>query len=105
MTSWPSGSEPFNFSDCGEVRGRTGGLRTGRESGAHGLVERSTRNGEVLDKFAVVYALWNNPKKALESLEQAFKLEYHPVWVRQDPDLRNISNQPRFQALINQMGR
>ena len=75
------------------------------ENRARTALSQDARNGEVLYKFAVVYALWNNADKALEKLEQAFKLEYHPVWVRQDPDLRNISNQPRFQALIGQAGR
>jgi tetratricopeptide (TPR) repeat protein len=64
-------------------------------------------NGEVVYKFAVVYALWNKADKsqdtadkALDKLEQAFKLGYHPVWVRDDPDLRSLSTQPRFKRLI-----
>ena len=58
------------------------------ENRARTALSQDARNGEVVYKFAVVYALWNRADKALEKLDEAFKLGYHPVWVRQDPDLQ-----------------
>ena len=61
--------------------------------------EANDTDAEVVYKVAVVYALTDQPAKALDKLELAVKLG-KPLWeVQADPDLKSLRNDPRFKNL------
>jgi serine/threonine protein kinase/tetratricopeptide (TPR) repeat protein len=58
------------------------------------------QSSTVLYKLAVVYALWKNKGSALDTLDKAVKAGYAPVLFRDDPDLKLLRDDPRFQKLV-----
>jgi Flp pilus assembly protein TadD len=61
--------------------------------------EANDKDAEVAYKVAAVYALTDQPAKALDKLELAVKLG-KPLWeVRADPDLKSLRNDARFKSL------
>lgn len=63
------------------------------------------KNAQVLYKLAVVFVLTHQFDKALARLEQAVAQGYPVVFVRDDPDMRELSEQPRFKQLLQSPGR
>lgn len=58
------------------------------------------KNTKVLQKLAVIYALWNKPDDALKHLQAAVSLGLSPVLFRDDPDLSSLHPDSRFQKLV-----
>jgi len=77
----------------------------GAEGRALAALAANETDADVLFKLAVVYALTRQTDKALDRLEQAVHLGYPPALVRDDPDVRPLSNHPRFKRLVAQPSR
>jgi hypothetical protein len=56
-------------------------------------------------KAAVVFALKPDVDTAMKYLKLAVDNGYSLYFVRDDPDLRSLSNHPQFKSLIAQIGR
>ena len=63
-------------------------------------VAKSEGNANTRYKLAVVYALWNKTDAAIDALTQAVDLGFAPVLFRDDPDLRSLRSDLRFQKLV-----
>ena len=74
----------------------------GAEGRALAALAADDKNADVLFKLAVIYALSRQTDRALDRLEQAVNFGYPPVFIRDDPDLHVLSNQPRFKRLVAQ---
>jgi eukaryotic-like serine/threonine-protein kinase len=75
------------------------GHRAEAERWATQAWEANDKDGEVVYKVAAVYALTDQPEKALDKLDLAVKLG-KPLWeVRADPDFKKLRNEARFKNL------
>lgn len=56
------------------------------------------------DNLACLYSLAGEVSSALDALEKSYEAGLaDPDWMRQDSDLDNIRNHPRYRALVEQM--
>jgi tetratricopeptide (TPR) repeat protein len=77
--------------------------RLGRHSDAEAQVAkiRASASDAGAYQYAEIYAQWGKPDQALEWLDTAVRLR-SPwlVWVKKDPLLDPLRNQPRYQAIV-----
>ncbi|MFQ5701455.1 MAG: protein kinase [Acidobacteriota bacterium] len=68
------------------------------------VLETGTDDALVLYNLACVYSLAHEPDSAFDALERSFEAGLaDPDWMRQDSDLDNIRDDPRFEALLKRM--
>jgi tetratricopeptide (TPR) repeat protein len=75
------------------------------ESLALSAVSTAGNDPDVAYKAAVVFALKPDVDTAMKYLKLAVDNGYSLYFVRDDPDLRSLSNHPQFKSLIAQIGR
>jgi len=75
------------------------------ESLALSAVSTAGNDPDVAYKAAVVFALKPDVDTAMKYLKLAVDNGYSLYFVRDDPDLRSLSNHPQFKGLIAQIGR
>ena len=57
---------------------------------------------EAYYNLACLKSILGNASSALEYLEKALANGFDRVWAKQDPDLENLHNDPRFKELVGE---
>ncbi len=93
--------DPRAATICGVASCRVGQKAEGLEWAERALAVDPDDAG-VRYNVACLYALEGEPEKAITCLEEAFRRGFgNKEWITRDPDLESIRNDPRFQALID----
>ncbi len=70
------------------------------------LVRLQPENSTAHYNLACSLALSRRPTDALRTLEKAVVLGYHDLeWMNRDPDLATLKGHPRFEKILQQLGR
>ena len=96
----PADYEPGREAIAAKCQAKLGDFTTAEARALQAVSKTHALDHDVLYKLAVVYALWKNETSALDTLDKAVKAGYAPVLFRDDPDLKFLSNNPRFQKLV-----
>ena len=106
--SRPSFNKLIHVENAVSVAEATKAIDDGNLEKAEGIYNKTLKitpnNSDALYGLAVVYALQSNETKALDKLQDAFKLSEDKIQsALQDPRLESLRSSPRFQDLLKNL--